>query len=86
LSERQSQPGPGPTGPDPTARAQTDDGGQKSPPDGRPPASSSLQRANRIRRLRELVQDADYDVPSDEVAARIIRDALFGAPGPDEPS
>jgi hypothetical protein len=85
LSERESEPEPDRTGPDPTGPAQSDDGRQKPPPDGRPPASPQ-RRANRIRRLRELVQDADYDIPSDEVAARIIRDALFGAPGPDEPS
>jgi hypothetical protein len=50
-----------------------------------PSAAYAQRRQKRIRRLRELVQDADYDVPADEVAARIIRDALFGAPDPDGP-
>ena len=50
-----------------------------------PSAAYAQRRRKRIRRLRELVRDADYDVPADEVAARIIRDALFGAPDSDGP-
>jgi hypothetical protein len=81
LSERQGE-----RGPDPVDHGHSDRTGRPAqPPDRRPPGSAG-RREKRIRRLKELVQDADYDVPSDEVAARIIRDALFGAPGPDEPS
>lgn len=82
MSERQRhQP--------PDSEGRPDDGTPGKPP--RPPAdpqtTSAQRRERRIRHLRELVRDADYDVSSDEVAARIIRDALFGAPDPpDEPS
>ena len=81
MSERQSERGPDPADP-------SHDGAVPPP---RPPAvpeprQPARRRENRIRRLKELVRDANYDVPSDEVAASIIRDALFGAPDPDEPS
>jgi hypothetical protein len=56
-----------------------------SAPSDRPPGEPADPRQTRIQRLRELIRDADYDVPSDEVAASIIRDALFGAPDADEP-
>ncbi len=80
MSEQEDQRGsdfvePGPSG-----------AGRPVPsPDG-PTSSLAGRRKDRIRHLKELVREADYDVPSDEVAARIIRDALFGAPEPDEPS
>jgi hypothetical protein len=57
-----------------------------TPPAEDPATAYALRRRNRIRRLKELVQEADYDIPADVVAARIIRDALFGAPDADEPS
>jgi hypothetical protein len=81
VSERQNDQAPGRSGRD----------GNRAPEQPRtrpadPSAAYAQRRQNRIRRLRELVQDADYDVPADEVAARIIRDALFGAPDPDGPS
>ncbi len=81
LSERDNDQEPDRRGRDeegPPERAQ-------SPPVD-PATAYALRRQKRIRRLKELVQEADYDVPADEVAARIIRDALFGAPDADEPS
>ena len=81
MSERQNQRGPDPADPGPDGGA-----GRPLPPPVGPTPAAGGRRKDRIRHLKELVQDADYDVPSDEVAARIIRDALFGAPGPDEPS
>ena len=81
LSERHNDQAPDRSGRD-------EDGPPERPQP--PPADTSTayaqRRQKRIRRLKELVQDADYDVPADEVAARIIRDALFGAPEADEPS
>jgi len=70
-------------------RSGRDESGPPERPQPRPAdrsAASAQRRQKRIRHLRELVQEADYDVPADEVAARIIRDALFGAPDPDGPS
>ncbi len=65
-----------------------EDGGTAGPPrrPEDPRTASRRRRERRIRDLQELVRQADYDVPADEVAARIIRDALFGAPDADDPS
>jgi hypothetical protein len=71
----------------PDRRGRDGDGPPERPqsPPVDPAAAYAQRRQKRIRRLKELVQEADYDVPADEVAARIIRDALFGAPDADEP-
>ncbi len=81
MSERQRQRPPGSDGRPDDGTAQ-----QSGPQPVVPQTPREQRRRQRIRRLRELVREADYDVPSEDVAARIIRDALFGAPGPDEPS
>jgi hypothetical protein len=79
LSERQSQQTP--------EEGRPGDDIAGAPGRGEDPrAVAARRREQRIRRLQQLVRDADYDVPSDEVAARIIRDALFGAPDADDPS
>jgi anti-sigma28 factor (negative regulator of flagellin synthesis) len=72
--------------PDRSGRAESDAPEQQGRRPADPPTASAQRRKKRIRRLKELVQDADYDVSADEVAARIIRDALFGAPDSDGPS
>ena len=71
--------------PDPSGRDEDRPQERPLPPAEDPATAHALRRRNRIRRLKELVQDADYDIPADVVAARIIRDALFGAPDADEP-
>ena len=47
---------------------------------GRPQSSSGVT-PQRIETLKQLVRHSAYDVPTDEVAARIIRYA-FGLPMP----
>jgi len=33
-------------------------------------------RARRVRALKDLLAEREYDVPAEEVAARILRDAI----------
>ena len=39
-------------------------------------------RKQRVTALRDLIKDRGYDVPAEDVAASIIRDAIVIAPPP----
>jgi hypothetical protein len=45
-----------------------------------PSTSYALDRRRRLRRIKRLVDRSAYDVPADEVAVSIIRDALSDRP------
>jgi hypothetical protein len=48
-------------------------------PAGRDPTAT---RQSRVIALRDLIERSVYEVPSEDVAASIIRDALVVAPSP----
>jgi hypothetical protein len=45
-----------------------------------PPPGPPEARDDRVRALKALLERRAYEVPSEDVAARIIRDALAGVP------
>jgi hypothetical protein len=50
------------------------------PPFEMPPPGPPEARDDRVRALKALLERRAYEVPSEDVAARIIRDALAGVP------